>query len=169
MHGGLWATFYQDQPRQYSYPRWYKRSITKEKVSRNLQRYRRFSFDIEIWHFHISVSNLTTRQWSVQQKDVRSKSVIENFMSREKHQQFWSWEYYYYTLSKWLKLHLCLKGNKFLTLFRMEKGGKVLPTSFFSVISTSIGISPQNFLTFSFSGFCYTSVKLRPYLVPIPN
>ena len=48
MYGGLWATFYQDQPRQYSYPRWYKRSITKEKVSRNLQRYRRFSFDIEI-------------------------------------------------------------------------------------------------------------------------
>ena len=48
---------------------------------------------------------------------------------------------------------------RILTLFRMERGGwggggkKAPPTSFSSVTSTNIGISPQNFLTFSFNPF----------------
>ena len=38
-----------------------------------------------------------------------------------------------------------------LTLFRMGRGDAQLPTSFFRVNSTNVGISPQNFLTLSFS------------------
>ena len=37
-----------------------------------------------------------------------------------------------------------------LTLLRGKKGP---PTSFFPVTSTNVGISPQNFLTFSFNPF----------------
>ena len=37
-----------------------------------------------------------------------------------------------------------------LTLLRRKKGP---PTSFFPVTSTNVGISPQNFLTFSFNPF----------------
>ena len=44
-----------------------------------------------------------------------------------------------------------------LTLFRMGRGGggvqKGSPASFFPVTSTNIGISPQNFLTVSFTPF----------------
>ena len=32
-------------------------------------------------------------------------------------------------------------------------GKKASPTSFFSLISANVGISPQNFLTFSFNTF----------------
>ena len=39
-----------------------------------------------------------------------------------------------------------------LTLFRMG-GQKGPPTSFSTVTSTNVGISPQNFLTFSFNSF----------------
>ena len=40
-----------------------------------------------------------------------------------------------------------------LTLFRMGGGGeqKGPPTSFFPVTSTNVGISPQDFLTYSFN------------------
>ena len=37
------------------------------------------------------------------------------------------------------------------------------PTSFSPVTSTNVGISPQNFLTFSFNLFCNISVKLQVY------
>ena len=43
-----------------------------------------------------------------------------------------------------------------LTLFRMRGGGggkKASPTSFSPIISTNLGINPQNFLTFSFNPF----------------
>ena len=41
-----------------------------------------------------------------------------------------------------------------VTLFRMGRNGaKDPPTSFFPVTSISIGISPKNFLTFSFDHF----------------
>ena len=43
-----------------------------------------------------------------------------------------------------------------LTLFRMGRGGgdqKAPPTSFSPIISTNLGINPQNFLTFSFNPF----------------
>ena len=40
-----------------------------------------------------------------------------------------------------------------LTLFRIRGGKKALPTSFSSVTSTNVEITPQNFLTFSFNPF----------------
>ena len=43
-----------------------------------------------------------------------------------------------------------------LILFRMAEGGggqKALPTSFFCVTSTNLGIGPYNFLIFSFNPF----------------
>ena len=44
-----------------------------------------------------------------------------------------------------------------ITLFRMGDGGgrqkAPPPTSFSSVTSTKVGVSPQNFLTFSFNPF----------------
>ena len=41
-----------------------------------------------------------------------------------------------------------------LTLFRIRgDGGKRTPTSFSTVTSTNVGISPQNFLNFSFHAF----------------
>ena len=40
----------------------------------------------------------------------------------------------------------------YLTLFRMGAGGaKRPPTSFSPVTSTNVGISPQNFMTFTFN------------------
>ena len=55
-----------------------------------------------------------------------------------------------------------------LTLFRMEWGGEggredkeALSTSFPPVTSTEVGISPQNFLTFSFNPFFHTGVKFQ--------
>ena len=44
-----------------------------------------------------------------------------------------------------------------------QDGGeqKILPTSFYMVTSTNIGISPQNFLTFSFNPFA--GVKFQAY------
>ena len=51
-----------------------------------------------------------------------------------------------------LKFHSLWK--RFLTLFRMGEGvAKRSPTSFFPVTSTNVGVSSQNFLTFSFSPF----------------
>ena len=40
-----------------------------------------------------------------------------------------------------------------LTLFRMEGSKKAPPTSFSPVTSTNVGISSQNFLTFSFNPY----------------
>ena len=40
-----------------------------------------------------------------------------------------------------------------LILFKRRGGKKAFPTSFSSATSTNIGISPQNFLTFSFNSF----------------
>ena len=40
-----------------------------------------------------------------------------------------------------------------LTLFRIWGCKNALPTSFSPVTSTNVGISPQNFLTFSFNPF----------------
>ena len=49
-----------------------------------------------------------------------------------------------------------VKSKPFLTLFRMGKWGggpKRPPASFSPVTSTNVGISPQNYLTFSFKPF----------------
>ena len=43
--------------------------------------------------------------------------------------------------------------NLNLTLFRMEGAKKGPPNSFSPATSTNVGISPKNFLTFSFSPF----------------
>ena len=51
IHGGLCVTYHQDQSRPYSYLRWYKRSTIKERVSRNFQRHRGFSFETETRQF----------------------------------------------------------------------------------------------------------------------
>ena len=40
-----------------------------------------------------------------------------------------------------------------LTLFRIRGNKKALHTSFSSVTSANVGISPKNFLTFSFNPF----------------
>ena len=61
--------------------------------------------------------------------------------------------YTVYTNCTWLSTQ-----NSFLTLFRMDgrRGGggqKDPPVTFFPVISTNVGISPNNFLTFSFNPF----------------
>ena len=40
-------------------------------------------------------------------------------------------------------------------------GGKKAPPTIFPVIFTNVGISPQNFLTFSFNPFCHTDVTFR--------
>ena len=45
------------------------------------------------------------------------------------------------------------QGYVVLTLFRMGGGQMALTTSFSSVTSVNVGISPQNFLTFSFNPF----------------
>ena len=47
-----------------------------------------------------------------------------------------------------------------LTLFRMGSQ-KAPPTSFSPVTSTNVGISPKNFLTFSFNPFFHTGVKFQ--------
>ena len=49
--------------------------------------------------------------------------------------------------------HQKYKKRLLLTLLRMEGGQKGPPTSFSPVISTNVGISPQNFLTFRFNPF----------------
>ena len=43
------------------------------------------------------------------------------------------------------------------------------PTSFFPVTSTNVGLSLQNFLTFSLTLFPHWCKILRSYLVPVPN
>ena len=50
----------------------------------------------------------------------------------------------------------------------MEGGPKGLPTSFFSVTSTNIGIGPYDFLTFSFNSFAtlVQNVKFVPSASP---
>ena len=50
-----------------------------------------------------------------------------------------------------------------LTLFWMEGEGtkKALPTSFSPVTFTNVGISPQNFLTFSFNPFATLVENLK--------
>ena len=52
---------------------------------------------------------------------------------------------------------MLLANHLILTLFRMYGGGggaqKFPPTSFSPVTSTNVGISFQNFLTFSFNPF----------------
>ena len=53
-----------------------------------------------------------------------------------------------------------------LTLFRMGAESPS-PTSFSPVTSTNVGISPQNFLTFSFNPFDRPVQSF--YLVPVPN
>ena len=40
-----------------------------------------------------------------------------------------------------------------LTLFRIGGSKRLYPTSFSSVTSSNVGVSPQNFLTFSFNPF----------------
>ena len=43
---------------------------------------------------------------------------------------------------------------------RRAKRPPPAPTNFSSVTSTSVGVSPQNFLTFSFNS-CYSGLKLQ--------
>ena len=42
-----------------------------------------------------------------------------------------------------------------------EREGEVPPTSVSPVTSTTVGISPQNFLTFSFNPFFHAGVKFQ--------
>ena len=49
--------------------------------------------------------------------------------------------------------------NRRLTLLRMGGGKKAPPTSFSSVTSGNVGISPKNFLTFSFNPFATLVLK----------
>ena len=63
-----------------------------------------------------------------------------------------------FSLSPYCTVILCLQCSKFfLTPFRMRgegvKAKMCPPTSFSHVISANVGISPQNFLTFSFNFF----------------
>ena len=69
------------------------------------------------------------------------------------------------------KLILHKKWSFPLTLFRMGRrvGKKVPPTSFSPVTSTNVGISPQNFLTFSFNPLIDCCKISSLYLVPVPN
>ena len=60
------------------------------------------------------------------------------------------------SLATWARFSLTLFRILFLTHFRSKKAPP--PTSFFHVTSTNVGISPQNFLTFSFNSFA-TLVK----------
>ena len=58
--------------------------------------------------------------------------------------------------------------QKLLILFRTRGGRKGPPTSFSPVTSTNVGISPQNFLTFSFNLFdtLVKNVKFLPSVSP---
>ena len=74
-----------------------------------------------------------------------------------------------FSLSPYCTVILCLQCSKFfLTPFRMRGEGvkaNMCPlTSFSRVISANVGISPQNFLTFSFNFFAIlvSNIKLRP-------
>ena len=53
----------------------------------------------------------------------------------------------------------------------IQDGGikKVLPTSFSPVTSTNVGMSPKNFLPFSFNPFPHWWKILSLYQVSIPN
>ena len=48
-------------------------------------------------------------------------------------------------------------------------GGRRPPSSFSSVTSANVGISPKNFLTFSFNPFATWYKISSLYLVPVPN
>ena len=70
------------------------------------------------------------------------------------------------------------KKNYLLPLFRMRgegvRGKKVLPppppsTSFFPITSTNVGISPKNFLAFSFNPLTHWCKISGLYLVPVRN
>ena len=59
--------------------------------------------------------------------------------------------FYFYDASV---CNICQVEIDYLTLFRMGAGGcKQAPSSYSPVASANIGISPQNFLTFSFNSF----------------
>ena len=62
-----------------------------------------------------------------------------------------------------MKILMMIKfDGSFLTLFRMGEGAKSPPpTGFSSVTSANVGISPKNFLTFSFNTFA--GVKYQVY------
>ena len=62
-------------------------------------------------------------------------------------------------------------NNMFLLNPIQDRGGvkKAPPTSFSTVTSRNIGISSQNFLTFSFTLLLHWCKTARPYLVPVPN
>ena len=51
------------------------------------------------------------------------------------------------------KTLLFIKKWIVLTLFGMGMGKKTTPNSFFPVTSTNEGVSPENFLTFSYNAF----------------
>ena len=63
-------------------------------------------------------------------------------------------------------------SSRDLTLFKMGRGGggrNVPPTSFSPVISINVGISPKNFLTFSFNPFGTCCKISGLYIVPVPS
>ena len=62
-----------------------------------------------------------------------------------------------YLIQRLLKLDHCNNVKP------IQDGGqkKRPPTCFSSVTSTNVGISPQNFLDFSFNSFCHTGVKFQ--------
>ena len=66
-----------------------------------------------------------------------------------------------------MKILMMIKfDGSFLTLFRMGEGAKSPPSppppnGFSSVTSANVGISPKNFLTFSFNTFA--GVKYQVY------
>ena len=73
-----------------------------------------------------------------------------------------------------LKIALINKNKScYFTILKVEiyinpiqDGGgepKMPPTSFSPVTSANVGISPQNFLTFSFNPFCHTGVKFQVF------
>ena len=81
----------------YSYPHWYKRSNIKERISKNFQRHRGLSFEIEIRHFYqVSFSNLTT----LNDQYHKTALYVDNGNIIAIHHLNGS------------KLHLNLKGNK---------------------------------------------------------
>ena len=115
MCGGLYATYYQDQSRPYTYSPWYKRSIIKETVTRTFQRHRGLSFETEIRHLSGSFSNLTTRKDQYRKKALEVNQDLR-VLCRQKNINIID---YGNTITvrhlNGSKLHLNLKGNKVLT------------------------------------------------------
>ena len=109
---GLSPPFYQDQSRPNNYPRWYKRSTIKEKISRNFQRHRELSVETEIRHFSGFGFKSNNRKWSVPLKGVGSKSAFKFYVSRKITALLIMRIMRYLNGSK---LHLNLKDNKVLT------------------------------------------------------